>query len=52
MPKDEQDVRRSGERLTGALLNQLTYRVHIIETHGENCRLRDARKRRIGLKGA
>ncbi len=33
------------QRLTGALLDRLTHRVHIIEANGESYRLRDARKR-------
>ena len=33
------------ERLTGALLDQITHRVHIIEANGESYRLRDAKKR-------
>ena len=34
------------ERLTGALLDRLTHRVHIIEANGESYRLKEARKRR------
>jgi DNA replication protein DnaC len=34
-----------GERLTGALLDRLTHRVHILEANGESYRLRDARGR-------
>ena len=33
------------ERLTGALLDRLTHRVHIIEANGESYQLREARKR-------
>ena len=33
------------ERLTGALLDRITHRVHIIEANGESFRLKDARKR-------
>ena len=33
------------ERLTGALLDRLTHRCHILEAHGESYRLRQARKR-------
>jgi DNA replication protein DnaC len=33
------------ERLTGALLDSLTHRVHIIEANGESYRLRQAKKR-------
>ena len=36
------------ERLTGAVLDRLTHRCHIIETSGESYRLKDAKKRRIG----
>jgi DNA replication protein DnaC len=34
------------ERLTGATLDRLTHRCHIIESNGESYRLRDARRRR------
>ncbi len=33
------------ERLTGALLDRLTHRVHILEANGQSYRLRDARRR-------
>ena len=33
------------ERLTGALLDRLTHRVHIVEANGESYRLRYAKKR-------
>jgi DNA replication protein DnaC len=33
------------ERLTGALLDRLTHRVHIIEANGESFRLKSAKKR-------
>jgi len=33
------------ERLTGAILDRLTHRVHILEANGESYRLRDARRR-------
>ena len=33
------------ERLTGALLDRLTHRVHILEANGESYRLRDAKNR-------
>jgi DNA replication protein DnaC len=35
----------ASERLTGALLDRLTHRVHIIEANGESYRLRQAKKR-------
>jgi DNA replication protein DnaC len=34
------------ERLTGALLDRLTHRVHILEANGESYRLKDAKRRR------
>lgn len=34
------------ERLTGALLDRLTHRVHILEANGESYRLQDSKKRR------
>jgi DNA replication protein DnaC len=33
------------ERLTGALLDRITHRVHIIEANGDSYRLKDAKKR-------
>lgn len=36
------------ERLTGATLDRLTHRCHIVETGGESYRLRDARRRQTG----
>jgi len=33
------------ERMTGALLDRITHRVHIIEANGESYRLKDAKKR-------
>jgi len=39
------------ERLTGALLDRLTHRVHIIEIPGESYRLRDGLKRQEGGEG-
>ena len=42
----EQWVEVSGsERLTGAMLDRLTHRVHIIEANGESYRLRDSQRR-------
>lgn len=34
------------ERLTGALLDRLTHRVHILEANGDSYRLQDSKKRR------
>ena len=34
------------ERLTGATLDRLTHRCHILETKGESYRLQDAKRRR------
>ena len=34
------------ERLTGATLDRLTHRCHILETAGESYRLQDAKRRR------
>lgn len=39
------------ERLTGAMLDRLTHRVHIIEANGESYRLKDARKQQRNRKG-
>ena len=36
------------ERLTGAVLDRLTHRCHILEANGESYRLRDARRRSRG----
>ncbi|MBM3875882.1 MAG: hypothetical protein FJ386_04070 [Verrucomicrobia bacterium] len=33
------------ERLTGALLDRLTHRVHILEANGQSYRLQDAKER-------
>ena len=39
------------ERLTGATLDRLTHRCHILEATGESYRLQDARRRRgVGRK--
>jgi len=37
-----------GERLTGALLDRLTHRVHILEANGESYRLRESTRRHRG----
>ncbi|MBM3983749.1 MAG: hypothetical protein FJ304_26475 [Planctomycetes bacterium] len=36
------------ERLTGAALDRLTHRCHIVERTGESYRLQDAKRRRSG----
>jgi DNA replication protein DnaC len=38
------------ERMTGALLDRLTHRVHILEANGESYRLRESKKRLKGPK--
>jgi DNA replication protein DnaC len=38
------------ERLTGALLDRLTHRIHILEANGESYRLNDAKRRQRGQK--
>jgi DNA replication protein DnaC len=38
------------ERLTGAVLERLTHRCHILEATGESHRLKDARRRSTGKK--
>ena len=38
------------ERLTGALLDRLTHRIHIIEANGPSYRLRESKKRLKGMK--
>lgn len=40
------------ERLTGAVLDRLTHRCHILEATGESFRLKDARRRSTGRKTA
>jgi len=40
------------ERLTGAVLDRLTHRCHILEASGESYRLKDARRRSLGRKTA
>ena len=38
------------ERLTGAMLDRLTHKVHIIEANGESFRLKEAKRRRDSAK--
>jgi hypothetical protein len=40
------------ERLTGAALDRLTHRCHILEATGESYRVKDTRRRSTGKKGA
>ena len=40
------------ERLTGALLDRLTHRVHIVEANGESFRLRDSKRRQRRKNGS
>jgi DNA replication protein DnaC len=45
MPFEDWPEVLGSERLTGALLDRLTHRVHILEANGESYRLRHAKKR-------
>ena len=40
------------ERLTGALLDRLTHRIHILEANGESYRLSESRSRLKGSKSS
>ena len=44
MPFDEWTEVFGSERLTGALLDRLTHKVHILEMNGESYRLRQSRQ--------
>ena len=44
LPFDEWTEVFGSERLTGALLDRLTHRVHIMEMNGESYRLRESRR--------
>ena len=46
LPFDNWTEVLGNERLTGAALDRLTHRCHIIETSGESYRLQDAKRRR------
>jgi DNA replication protein DnaC len=37
-------------RLTGAVLDRLTHRCHILEANGESYHLQDGRRRRRGIR--
>lgn len=45
LPFEEWTEVLGSERLTGALLDRLTHRVHILEANGDSYRLREAQKR-------
>lgn len=45
LPFEEWTEVMGSERLTGALLDRLTHRVHILEANGESYRLRESKKR-------
>jgi hypothetical protein len=47
LPFDEWPEVFGSERLTGALLDRLTHRVHILEMNGESYRLAQSQKRRL-----
>ncbi len=44
LPFDEWTEVFGSERLTGALLDRLTHRVHILEMNGESYRLKQSRQ--------
>ena len=46
LPFEEWTEVLGSERLTGALLDRLTHRVHILEANGESYRLKEAKKHR------
>ena len=46
LPFEEWTEVFGSERLTGALLDRLTHRVHILEANGESYRLKEAKKHR------
>ena len=46
LPFDEWTEVLGSERLTGALLDRLTHRVHLLELNGESYRLKQSRQRR------
>ncbi len=50
LPFEQWDEVLGSERLTGALLDRLTHRVHILEANGESYRLANAKARLKGKK--
>ena len=46
LPFQELTTVFASKRLTGALLDRMTYRIHILEMHGENYRPKQGRSRR------
>lgn len=45
LPFEEWTETMGSERLTGALLDRLTHRIHILEANGERYRLRESKQR-------
>ncbi len=52
LPFDEWTEVFGSERLTGALLDRLTHRVHILEMNGESYRLKQSRKAKAAPRNA
>lgn len=52
LPFEEWTEILGNERLTGALLDRITHRVHILEANGESYRLKDAKRRSRRTKRA
>ncbi len=48
LPFNEWTEILGSERLTGALLDRLTYHVHILEMNGESYRLKESQKAKAG----
>jgi DNA replication protein DnaC len=48
LPFDEWTSVFASERLTGALLDRLTYHVHILEMNGDSYRLKQSKRRQRG----
>jgi DNA replication protein DnaC len=46
LPFEEWTEVFGSERLTGALLDRITHRVHILEMNGDSCRLKQSRRKR------
>ena len=52
LPFDEWTAVLGSERPTGALLDRLTHRVHILEMNGESYRLAQSKRRRRAVNSA